>query len=362
MEIVGAHNNLSEWSLRLSAQHRLAQELRQPGSGIIVTGPDGVWLSGPTTTPDRAATASDPGGTLTFQGVDDSVILADSLAFPDPSNPDPQTQKRAHDTRTGPAETVMHQFVAANIGPTAPTARRNRFLDNGPDRGRGPKVTKSARFPTLGVLLAEIAAVADLGFRVVQRGGRLVFETKPVTDRTDLIRLDVYNGTLSGHRVTISPPGATRIVVAGQGELTARKFLEVTTPASLAAEVQWQRRIERFVDQRNTNDVDELRQAGLEVLSQEGFTAVAVQAVPMEDSAMPFGIDWGPGDRVAVVVEDQELTAVVTGYRLKIDSEGLRIGALLGDPHGFSLAAALHKRVRALEARLSALERTAEPR
>jgi hypothetical protein len=227
----------------------------------------------------------------------------------------------------------------------------------GPNLARGPVVAKSARFPVLGTLLAELAIVANLGFRVVQRGDRLVFETYAVTDRTAEVRLDVYNNTLAGHRVAISPPGATRVIVAGQGDLEDRTFLHLSTAQALAAEAQWGRRIERFVDQRNTDDRAELTQAGMEVLTDEGFTSLAVQAVPMEDTAMDFGTHWNVGDRVAVVVDGQELASTVTGYVLKTDSEGFRLGALIGDPVGFDPNAAVNKRLQRTENRVSALER-----
>ena len=53
------HNGVGSWSLSLPAQHPLAQVLRTPGSGIIVTGPDDVLLSGPMTNPSVKASAED---------------------------------------------------------------------------------------------------------------------------------------------------------------------------------------------------------------------------------------------------------------------------------------------------------------
>jgi hypothetical protein len=229
----------------------------------------------------------------------------------------------------------------------------------GVNLGRGPVATKSARFKVLGNLLAELAVVADLGFRIVQRGHVLVFETFAVHDRTTTIRLDIFNNTLAGHRVTVTPPGATQVLVAGQQEGVDRQFVHLTTPEATAAEQQWGRRIERFVDQRNTDKVDELTQAGMEVLKDEGHTTLGVQAVPMEDSAMRFGHDWNVGDRVAVVVAGQELTAIVTGYTLKANASGFRLGAVIGDPTGLSLGGVTTRRANNVETRVAALERSA---
>lgn len=365
-----AHNAVGEWSLRLPSDHHLADDLRQPGSGIVITGPGDTELySGPTTHHEYAATPDDPRGVIIFEGVTDDVLLADALAWPEPANGNAETQGRARDVRTGQAEALMHAFVAANIGPSAPASRREALaakLVMGDNANRGPTMTKAARFAVLGNVLADITAAAGgLGFRIIQRGTTLAFETFAVRDRSALVRLDVDHNTLAGHRVTIGTPDITRAIVGGDGQATAREFVAVTTAEARAAETAWGRRWEKFIDQRSTKDTSELEQAGLEALEDGGRTALAVQAVPMEDAGderpMRFGPDWRLGDKVAVVVEAQELTAIVTGYTIRADSDGFRVGALLGDPTGYSVRAALAKRIKSLDTRLASLEHSAEP-
>lgn len=319
-------------------------------------------FSGPVITPAFQANSEDPTGSLTIAGVTDTVALADALAWPQPSNPDPTTQTASHDVRTGAAETVMHAYVNANIGPGAPVARQKAGLVLGTDGQRGPSLTKRARFPVLGNLLHECAVISDLGFRVVQRSSDLVFETFPVSDRTKTIRLDVLNGTLASQAVAVSAPGATRVIVAGQGDLVERQFVARDNAESIQAETDWGRRIERFVDQRQTDVIAELEQAGDELLAEEGFTAVSVKAVPMDDTTMVFGKDWGLGDRVTVVVDGAESTAIVTGYVLRVSSEGVRIGATLGDVTDFDTPARLSKRVEDTARRVSELERNSSAR
>lgn len=357
-ELQDTFNNVGSWKLTLGSEHPLTPHLRTPGSGLIVTGPDGTLMSGPTTKYESASTPEDPGGSVVFSGVSDSIVLSDMLAFPQPTNPSGATQALAHDVRQGPAETVMHSFVNANIGPTAPVGRRKTGLTMGANLARGPQVIKSARFPVLGNLLTEIALLGNLGFRVVQRGTGLVFETYTVTDRSAFIRLDVLNGTLSGQRATISAPGVTRAIVAGQGELTNRQLLQVDSPTSVEAEGDWGRRIEKWIDQRNTDKWAELQQAGDEAITDAGFTAVDVQLVPMESSTMVFGTDWGLGDRVAVVVDNQELLSNVTGLAMKAGPNGYQLGAVLGDTTGFDLNVAMNKRLAVAEKRVSQLERS----
>ncbi|MFH8414352.1 siphovirus ReqiPepy6 Gp37-like family protein [Streptomyces collinus] len=356
LEATDTFNNVGSWKLTLVAEHPLCDTLRTPGAGIIITGPDDVLMSGPMVTTEFASTPTDPAGTVTFEGVSDTICLADALAFPQPSNPDGASQAQSHDVRSGPVETVMHAYVNANIGPGAPAVRRKAGLIMGANGARGPVINQSARFPVLGSLLSEIALLGKLGFRVVQRGTNLVFETFPITNRTTFVRLDVRNGTLAGQKVAVSPPGVTRAIVAGQGELAERQFLQVDTAESIAAEGDWGRRIEQFVDQRNTNDWAELKQAGDEALQESGFTAVNVQVVPMEDSPARFGKEWGLGDDLVVIVGNQELRSTATGFVLKVDRDGFRLGAVLGDATGFDPDAALNKRVTNTEKRLSNLE------
>ncbi|MGV9312584.1 siphovirus ReqiPepy6 Gp37-like family protein [Streptomyces sp. NPDC003691] len=354
------HNNVGTWKVQLPDEHPLAAVLSTPGAGIIVTGPGGVLFSGPVVQADSAVTATDPLGTLTVEGVTDAVVLSDMLAWPDPAQPDPAKQAVAADERTGPAESLMHAYVSANCGPAAPAARRRAGLIMGPDSARGTTVTKSARFPQLGELCKELAEPNNLGFRIVQRGHQLVFETYAVTDRTKDARLGVVNNTLAGQRTSTATPQRTRVIVGGDGDGTARLFVGVDNPDSRASEEAWGRRIETFIDERSSKDTAELAQKGAESLADGGRTRTAAQAVPMEDAALVFGEDWALGDRVSVIVGNTEMAAIVTGMILKATEDGVRLGATLGDPTPLSPQTADAKAARALASRVSHLERTAE--
>ncbi|WP_308408956.1 siphovirus ReqiPepy6 Gp37-like family protein [Streptomyces sp. AC558_RSS880] len=360
MDAEDVHNNVGTWKLQINAEHPLAAVLSTPGAGIIVTGPTDVLFSGPVTKTETAVTATDPLGTLTVEGVDDTIILSDMLAWPDPANGNADTQNFAYDERTGPAETLMHTYVNVNCGPGAPSNRRRAGLIMGTNSARGTSVSKAARFQQLGELCKELAEPAGLGFRVVQRGANLVFETYAVQDRTKEARLGVVNNTLAGQRVSVSTPAKTRVIVGGDGDGSNRLFVGVDSADSLAAEADWGRRIESFVDERSSTDTAELTQKGTEALADGGTTVKAAQAVPMEDSALDFGVDWFLGDKVSVIVGGSEMAAVVTSMVLKVDSDGYRLGAVLGDPTPLDAAAAEAKAAKELESRVSSLERTAE--
>ncbi len=360
------HNNVGIWKLTLPSDDSLCEHLRAPGSGLVVTEGD-MTISGPTVKSTYVATKDDTLGTFTFEGTTDDIVLADMLAWPQPSNPNVSTQSVQQDTRTGPSETVMHSFVNANIGPAAPPPRRRPSFTMGVNGGRGPVVTKSVRFPMLGELLGGIALVADLGFRVVQRDTGLVFETYPVNDLTKFIRLDVRNNTLAAQRLSVAAPEVTDVIVVGKGPGVPDGSPQGTTPIrslssyesaeSVEAEAAWGRRIERVLSQTSTDVAVELQQAADEKLAESGFTKVGVQVVPMDGESMQFGRDWKMGDRVTVVVGDGEYVSVVTGYKVRIDRTGAYLSADLGDPTDFDPNVALRSRVQQSQSRLSALER-----
>lgn len=67
-EAVLRFNNVGTWNLTLPTDHYLAEELRQPGSGIIVTGPNGVLLSGPMRSVSVQKSSQDLLGTIYVEG------------------------------------------------------------------------------------------------------------------------------------------------------------------------------------------------------------------------------------------------------------------------------------------------------
>jgi hypothetical protein len=362
-------NTLGSWSIKLPntvlnasgvrVPHALAAVLRTQGSGLIVTGPNGVVLTGPMTFASQESTSDAPDGVWTIEGVSDAVILARPTAFPEPSNSDPATQSVSNDVRSGLGEALMRAYVSANIGPTASTARKLPDLTLSADGGLGVTLSKSPRFQNLLELTQEIALGSGLLFDVVQVGSGRQFQVTAPQDVSASVRWDIANNQLSRSKYGYSAPGVTRVFVAGQGEGTDRTIVEVTTAASLLSEAIWGR-IERFVDQRNTDDVDELTQAGLEVLAAEGTTVTSLEVVPSSDLADGFGLTWFLGSWVTIVVNDTEVRAQIVEVPISISTAGVLIGAVVGDATGFDWASVLDARQNRTDARISALEQNAE--
>ncbi len=324
--------SVGTWEIPLRYDNPLADALRAPGAGIIVTGPTGVLFSGPTTSATRAQSQDDPVGTWTIKGVTDEVVLGERLAYPTPTTADVSAQVDEQDVRSGVASAVMYGFVNANIGPSAPTARKIPALTMAADPAVGSTVIGRARFENLGNLLTRLAQIDGLGFGIKQDGSDLVFSVYEPTDRSAYIRMDIDNNVLTKSEYTYTAPTATRAIVAGGGAGTSRAFAEVTTTESETAETAWGRRIELFKDKRQTSDPDELLQAGTEELADKGKTLEAISVSPSDDSTMAFGVDWELGDKVSVVAGLTTISQVVTEVGISIDEDGVRIGATVGEP------------------------------
>jgi len=322
-----------------------------------------LW-SGPTRTPTRVRNQQNPDGTFTFSGVTDEILLQGARAFPDPTIGDPQlsSQSRTNDTRTGATEALMRQFVAYNVtfdqAPPERVRGLRKYLDlEAVSGGRGITQSKSPRFQNLLELLQEMVAYdPDLGFRVVQVGGKIEFQVLDARDRTAFVRFDVENGTIVSEEVQTGGPVVTDAIVAGQGEGKARTIVQRRTPEAIAAEEEWGVVFEEFIDQRDTDDLGELQQSGDEALA-EGQGGTAVKMVPSDDTTMQVNVDWRQGDVVTTVVSGAETVARVTEVAYSVTSSGVMAGAALGDVSGFTAKDAESSKVQSIDSRVSNLER-----
>lgn len=360
-------NGVGSWAIQLPSEHRAVPYMRTPGAGIIVTNlkTGETLLSGPTSKPSKKKTIADVKGTTTIAGLTDDRLLWDARAFADPAQTIPEDATTANDVRSGQASQLMRVYVNRNIGAGSPAGRRGTSLRNkitlGPDPALGPVTTRRPRYDILGDLLYGIGLEANLGFRLVQVGDHLQFQVYQPTDRSAFIRLDVTNGTLQDQIVEFAPPEVTRMIVAGHGEGVERQMLLMSTAESTQAEEDWGLIIEEFKDQRNTGDEEELEAAGLERLNEAGFTKVAVKATPSNDQTMIFMTDFFLGDKVGIVIDDQEQpSTIITEAAIVLDNTGLRTAVAIGDVADFDSDSALRQQMADTQKRVSNLEQNLE--
>lgn len=355
---VARFNNVGSWSIKLPYGDRLGEFLRQPGYGIILTGPSGeTILSGPTLTARLEQTQDNVDGTWLIEGSGDAVLLTDRLAYPTPSTADVTQQTDGYDIRTGPAETVIKEYVNVNMGPGAASGRAVVGLTVEADQARGTTVYANARFNQIQELIYDLAQVGGIGYQLKQSNTGLEFSVFEPVDRSNIVRMDIQNRKLTSSVYSYGTAKLTRAIVAGRGEAENRVFTERANTDSLNAEIAWNRRIERFVDARQSDDLDELNTAGDEALADEGKTIVEMSVTPADETNMVYGVDWFLGDTVTVVANDVEATAVVTEVGVAIQSDGVRVGATVGTPVGLEYEAKLLAKVNKQDDRISNLER-----
>lgn len=360
LTVVVRYNKLGTWKLTLSASNPLITDIITPGSGIILSTSNVVIISGPTTVIKQTASASDPKGIWEIEGVDDSIILKDRYGYPYPQNEDVSLQLNAYDTRIGKAETIIKEYIKANIGADAPTARKLSNLIIEADSARGETLTASSRFDPLGKFIYAIATVSNLGFLVEQNGDSLEFKIFQPTDKSGTVRMDIENNQLEKTEYIYMAPQATRVIVAGAGAVEQRTFIERTTADSLASEALWGRRIELFHDARSAATTAELQTAGDEILIEKGKTIVSIAVTPNEAVKLEYGKDWGLGDIISVAVNNEEIQQVVSEVAFLVNQEGLSIKATVGDTIKTDLQDQIIYLQKVADDRLDNLERNAE--
>lgn len=350
--------SVGKWELKLPAEHPLLPKLKAKGSGIIVTRKGSSRpFSGRMQSCTLSQDATDPAGTWVISGVDDNVIAAATVTFPNPSQA-ANAQTTDYWTYTAAGETVMKQLVVQNIGANAQAARKYSWLSVTTDQSRGQTISASTRFDNLGDALTALGTRANLGWRFYQSGTGIFFDVFQPQDKTGLIRLNIRNGGLESTELGYSAPTATQALVLGQGEGAARTVRPVTSTASLAEATSWGLRWEVVKDERNTDDPTELDQAGQEILTEQGSTVNSLKITPSDAPKQKVGVDWDLGDTITVIIDDQPTTAIVTEVARSVTSAGVITQVTVGDPVGFDWEAQVGKTLSDQDSRISFLEAT----
>ncbi|MEV7268399.1 siphovirus ReqiPepy6 Gp37-like family protein [Micromonospora aurantiaca] len=283
----------------------------------------------------------------------DEAYVVERVTFPVPGQPATAQVASAVWTGAGNAEAVMRSVVDLNAGPGAIAARRVPGLVLGALAGVGGNVSISTRFQPLGDVLRTLAlAGGGLGWRVVQVGTTLEFQVFAPRDLSGTVRFSRGLGNLRKFRWQPKSPTCTVAIVGGQGQGTARTIRE---RVDAAAVTRW-RRVEKFIDQRNTSVLAELDQAGDEALA-DGAEQLGLDTETIDTPRQAFGVQFGLGDRATVELPTGVvLTDVVTSARLTGDAKrGYRVSSTVGTrPQSADLAWLAE--VRRIRRRLQNLE------
>jgi hypothetical protein len=349
LDLVERYADPTTWVLKGPAS---ALSVFTPGMGCILDKIDGdvstQVSSGQVRVIERAMEVDEDTGqvidNMVLGFVSDRDDVFSRLAFPVPSKvltTTPSTFTASHDVRTGAVETVLLQYIAQNLGPAAPVAnRRLSALVLPTTLGRGGTTTVSARMDNLGRLVADLAEAGGLLVDVAHDEStgtpRLLLTVAAVTDRSANVRFGpagtTATGSISSWSYKLEAPELTRAVVFSANELEAR---EATQFSDSAAESLWARSRELLVDQRQTDDADEITRAGTEAL-EEGATPVTVEFTVMDGPDVVYRRDYFVGDKVGVEipglpdeVSDNVVREVTTVVR---PGEADQVSVVIGSP------------------------------
>lgn len=238
LTVTPRHNARGSVVLTVDNDHRRLPELSAPGARLVIRYDGQVLLTGRV----RLRTGRGPGisGQTTFTVEDDLRLLWRVLGWPVPTA-GLSAQTSGYDTRTGPAETVVKAFVQANA-----VTRLGLPVTVAPDLARGGNITVSTRMHPLADRLFPMVDVAGIGVTVRQNGPGLLLDcyTPAASPRT----LTEQSGVVQDWSYSLTDPQATRVIVGGQGEGTARSF---TSSVDAAREAEWADVLEVFRDRKS---------------------------------------------------------------------------------------------------------------
>jgi hypothetical protein len=155
LTIIPRFNAVGSFTLDMPTDCDASRELIKDQTGIIVKKDGQTFFSGTVTSKKRSFSID--ADNMTFSGNDDNWFIARMLAWP---SVDGGFNEQDYDVRTGPAETVMKQYVEYNIGPSAFPGRSMVTVDT--DTGMGATVTGNARFDNLLDLLSSLASFVEV--------------------------------------------------------------------------------------------------------------------------------------------------------------------------------------------------------
>ena len=283
------HNLVSTLTMTVPANHRRATELMREDARLRVSYRGEHLISGPVV--EWEGETGDNAGYLTVTVEDDFRILREVLGWPAPSALISDQAWREYKTYTGNAETIVKTVVTENAV--------NRLaipgLSVAANLNRGAVVPEGVpfRMHPLSDQLFPAVEDAGVGVSVRQVGAGIVLDVYEST--THPRTLSVRGGTLKAARWTRTRPRATRAVVGGPGEGTARMFRQVTDPA---LETLYATRAEVFQDARDAKDDPEIGAVATVIMDARGNEALTENAPKNGVSVTLTGTNifqYGPG-------------------------------------------------------------------
>lgn len=359
LTIAPVYNGVGTWSLDIPESSPMAGYLTTPGYGIVVTRDNTVVFTGFAASKDESADAKQ--SLITVNGFTDDAWLLSRLVSPSPGEASPPYTVQASDVRSGVASTVIRQYVDVNLGPSATPARRKAGLTIGTDPVVGATVRGEARWNTsLFDFIQTLAVSGGIGFRIVQVGAGLEFQTYQPVDRSADVKFSIALGNLISYRYQNDMPKANYVFVGASGTGTARIVNEFSDTASIATWGRWEGPL---VNANSTANSTEISQNGTDALTQ-GAEQASLSIQPLEQDGLRYGIDYSVGDKVSIQLSrpaitpygnSGEIVDILRKVEIKLTPEGQSVTPSIGTNNAadvsrlFRQLDQLHKRVNYLE-------------
>jgi hypothetical protein len=303
------HNLISTLSMTVPLGHKELPKLMADGARLRVSFKGEFLMSGPIIADEL--TTDGKSGSYTVSVEDDKRILWDVAGFQVPTALIAGQGAAEYHTYTGDAETIIKAAVADN----AVDRVQIPGLMVAPNLNRGAVIPGGVAFRMhpLADRLFPAVEEAGIGVTVEQQGTALVFDVyEPVTHpRT----LSTAGRTLKQVKMTRTRPKASRVIIGGQGEGTARNFRYLMDQPR---EAQYGMRAEVFRDARDDGGDAVMDARGAETLAENG---------PKNGVSLTLAgsgiFKYGPGgfhvgDRIPVkVADDITITEVIRECTLK---------------------------------------------
>lgn len=313
LEVTVRHNLVSTLTMTVPLAHDRVSKLMADGARLRVLFKGQHLISGPITA--DSLDTDGVKGLYTVTVEDDFRVLRKILGWPVPGAAISAQGSAEYRTYTGPAETIVKTAVAEN-GVTRLSVPGLTVATNLARGATIPGGVPLRMHPLMDQLFPAVED-AGIGVTVQQSGANLVLDVyEPVTHPRSL---SVKGRTLKQVNMTRTRPDASRVVIGGQGDGTARKFLALT---DAARETQYGMREETFRDARDDNTDAVMYARGQETLDELG---------PKNGVSLTLAgsgiFQYGPGgfrvgDRVPVkVTDDITITEVIRECTLKWKSK-----------------------------------------
>ncbi|QSZ53268.1 hypothetical protein RI444_15470 [Paenarthrobacter sp. AT5] len=255
------HNMVSTLDLTVPLAHEHIGELMADGARIKVLFRKKHLFSGPIM--EENGESNGVKGSVTFSAEGDLAALKDILGWPVPGSAIDNQGAAEYRTYTGTAEAIVKAAVQENgvvrMGvpglTVAPNLNRGAVIPGGVPLRMHPLFDQL--FPAV--------ETAGLGVTVQQLGTDLVLDVYEAGTYPRTLR--VKGRTLKGVKWNRKRPTASRVVIGGQGEGTARNFRVVIDPDR---EAQYGMKGETFRDARDDNTPTVMDARGRETLDEAG--------------------------------------------------------------------------------------------